>query len=183
MLYILAGGCLSPLIFLCGIMKYSRDNDITKLIKTELLKILSEMESDIELLDITFRRERDGRMLRIVLDKPNESPTLDDCAEVSRKISAYLDADESIIPYDKYNLEVSTPGIDRPLSSPEHFRRYVGRKCKVVTKDKDESGRKNYTGVIESAGENTFNLYIEKENAKFELLYTNVKKANLEIEF
>ena len=135
-----------------------------------------------ELFDITLRSEPGGKVLRITID--NDTGTgIEDCSEISKLISAYLDTDESLIPYENYMLEVSTPGLMRPLRTENEFSRFIGSKCKVVTKIKDESGRSNYTGVIRKAENGVVDLFVEKENKTFKLNIENISKANLEIEF
>jgi len=159
-------------------------NPVSKII---LDKIRPQVESIVqgkncELFDITLRSEPGGKVLRITID--NDSGTgIEDCSEISKLISAYLDTDTSLIPYENYMLEVSTPGLLRPLRTETEFKRFSGRKCKVVTKTKDESGRSNYTGVIRNAENGVVDLFVEKENKTFKLNIENISKANLEIEF
>jgi len=149
-------------------------------IKPEIKKLLAE--NGMELFDMTLRSERSGKILRITVDK-QEGAGIEDCTEASKAISAYLDSDENMIPFDKYQLEVSTPGLERPLRSENDFVRFIGKKCKIVTVDKDASGRKNYTGNIASCGEGKVTLYVEKESTSFDIALDNVAKANLVIEF
>jgi len=139
-------------------------------------------EKGLELFDMTLRSERGGTILRITIDK-DTGAGIEDCTVASRAVSAYLDSDESVIPFDKYNLEVSTPGLESPLRSENDFVRFIGKKCKIVTVDKDASGRKNYTGNIASCGEGKVTLYVEKESTSFDIALDNVAKANLVIEF
>ena len=96
-------------------------------IKPEIKKLLAE--NGMELFDMTLRSERSGKILRITVDK-QEGAGIEDCTEASKAISAYLDSDESMIPFDKYQLEVSTPGLERPLRSENDFVRFIGKKCK-----------------------------------------------------
>jgi len=136
----------------------------------------------LELFDMTLRSERAGNVLRITIDK-DTGPGIEDCTVASRAVSAYLDSDESVIPFEKYHLEVSTPGLERPLRLEKDFLRFIGKKCKITTVDKDESGRKSYTGRIDSVEEGMVTLYVEKESAEFKLAIDNISKANLVIEF
>jgi ribosome maturation factor RimP len=159
-------------------------NPVSKII---LDKIRPQVESiakskECELFDMTLRSEPGGKILRITIDNDNGTG-IEDCSEISRLISAYLDTDESLIPYASYMLEVSTPGLMRPLRTEAEFKRFIGRKCKVVTSVKDESGRSNYTGVIKNAANGVVDLFVEKENKTFKLNIENISKANLEIEF
>jgi len=75
-------------------------------------------------------------------------------------------------------LEVSSPGIERPLTRPEHFRRFVGHEAKVRLSEPVE-GRRNFTGVIERAGENDFVLKLLEEGAEVQLPFGSVSRAHL----
>jgi len=153
---------------------------IIKKIKPQIEQVL--LEQKLELFDITLRSERSGKTLRITIDS-EKGAGIDDCTTASHAISALLDSDESVIPFDRYNLEVSTPGLERPLRGEKDFVRFTGKRCKIVTKDKDESGRKNYTGEITDVSDTAVTLYVEKESASFNILLSNISKANLVVEF
>src|ERR1043166_3863707 len=90
----------------------------------------------IEIFDVQFRREAGGMVLRVQIDRPGpaataeESVSVDDCANVSRDLSAMLDV-EDVVPT-AYTLEVSSPGLDRPLRLPDDYRRFIGRRAKLV---------------------------------------------------
>lgn len=137
-------------------------------------------QHDIELFDVTFRPERDDMILRIVVDRPGIS--LDECALVSRGVSEWLDERAEEIPFDQYNLEVSTPGIDRPLRTEADFNRYAGKLCRIETRTKDESGRKRYNGRIESAENGKVVIFAETESQFFTITIQDIAKARLELE-
>src|ERR687888_1602736 len=86
----------------------------------------------LEIFDVQFRREGSGMVLRVQLDRPGpaasaeESVSVEDCAHVSRDLSAILDV-EDIVPT-AYTLEVSSPGLDRPLRGAADYTRFVGRR-------------------------------------------------------
>src|SRR5215468_3492622 len=94
----------------------------------------------LEIFDVQFRREAPGMVLRIQIDRPGpaasaeESVSVDDCAHVSRDLSAILDV-EDIVP-SAYTLEVSSPGLDRPLTRADDYRRFAGRRAKLVVRDR-----------------------------------------------
>ena len=94
----------------------------------------------------------------------------------SQVISALLPALESE-GYDGM-LEVSSPGIERPLTRPEHFRRFVGHEAKVRVSEPVE-GRRNFTGVIERADERDFVLKLSEGGAEVELPFGSVSRAHL----
>jgi len=91
----------------------------------------------LEIFDVELRREGRTQVLRVCLDKPGPSATaadsvsLDECARVSEELSALLDVEE-VVPVDGYTLEVSSPGLDRPLRGIDDYRRFAGRRAKVV---------------------------------------------------
>src|SRR5437870_12853806 len=90
----------------------------------------------LEIFDVQFRREGSGMVLRVRLDRPGsaataeESVSVEDCAHVSRDLSAILDV-EDVVPT-AYVLEVSSPGLDRPLRHADDYRRFAGRRAKLV---------------------------------------------------
>jgi ribosome maturation factor RimP len=106
----------------------------------------------MELVEAQYRREKGGFVLRLFIDRLPEfngpssgsGVTLDDCVEVSRQFGRLLDV-EDIIP-GSYNLEVSSPGLDRPLTRPEHFTRFAGRDVKV--RATFEEGRRKIKGRL-----------------------------------
>ena len=105
----------------------------------------------LEIFDVQFRREASGMVLRIRLDRPGPAATaedsvgVDDCARVSRDLSAVLDV-EDVVPT-AYTLEVSSPGLDRPLRDAADYRRFCGRRAKLVMRDlSDEAGAKPERG-------------------------------------
>src|SRR5437762_13869025 len=90
----------------------------------------------LEVWDIQSRREGGGHVVRVFIDRPGpasspeESVSIEDCAEVSREIGTILDVDDPL-PF-TYTLEVSSPGLDRPLRDADDYRRFTGRMAKVV---------------------------------------------------
>src|SRR5437762_5385474 len=97
-----------------------------------------------ELVDVELMGGRQNQTLRIYIDSPR-GVTVDDCAEVSRQLSAILDVED---PFPgSYRLEVSSPGLDRPLVRPDEFRRFRGATVKVRLLDALD-GRRNFTGRL-----------------------------------
>src|SRR3972149_11734692 len=93
--------------------------------------ILPVVESQgMELVDVVFRREARGWVLRLLLDKPG-GVTLEDCSEVSEQLSDLLDV-EGVIDH-PYTLEVSSPGLDRVLKTVQDFMRFTGRLARIQT--------------------------------------------------
>jgi ribosome maturation factor RimP len=147
-----------------------------------LLRPLAESyaaQHNLKLYDLAFRREQAGKVLRITLDG---DVTLDKCATISRMLSAWIDEQpEGLIPY-KYHLEVSSPGVDRLLKSQEDFASQIGKLVRIQTKEKDQTGRRNYKGRLKAVTDIAVTIYTEEESAEFTIDIANVKKANVEIE-
>jgi ribosome maturation factor RimP len=111
-----------------------------------------------ELVDA--RASGGGRHLSIFIDRPagtNAGITVDDCAEVSRQLSRVLEVEG--IDYDR--LEVSSPGLDRPLCKPADFTRFAGSKVDVKMRTRDESGRKRFTGLLRGEAGGVATLEVE----------------------
>lgn len=137
----------------------------------------------VELVDIEFKRSGREAALRLFIDKEG-GVTLDDCAEVSRELSAILDV-EDFIPC-QYNLEVSSPGLDRPLKTPADYDRFLGRLVKIRTyepfQDDDGNRRKTFIGTLEGLVDGVVRMKLtEGQTASIPL--ERVAKANLEFEF
>jgi len=130
----------------------------------------------MELVDIEFRRESKGWVLRLILDKEG-GVTLDDCSRVSHEVGRNLDVEDFI--QNPYILEVSSPGLTRPLRNEKDFMKYRHRLIKVKIFDPIEN-RRSFRGRLLSISENT--IEIESDGGIFQIPLNNVAKANLEID-
>ncbi len=131
----------------------------------------------LELVEVEFQRERQGWVLRLYIDKPG-GVTIGDCARVSEILGDLLDAKDFI--HHAYHLEVSSPGVDRPLRKREDFERFAGDKVKIQLKEPLE-GRRNFTGLLRGIeGED---ILLEVEGKLWRLPRSQVKKANIKYEF
>ena len=132
-----------------------------------------------ELVDLCFRREAGGWVLRLFIDRP-EGVGVDLCAEVSRDLSAELDVADVI--EHKYTLEVSSPGLNRPLTKAADFRRYLGRAAKLKTREPFD-GRRQFSGRLRAVAEDDSAVIVESEDgATHTIPITAIAKANLKIE-
>jgi ribosome maturation factor RimP len=135
-------------------------------LKEKLLPLVKE--ENLELVDLEFSPSRFRALLRIYVDKPaseckvRRGVTIDECANLSRKISDFLDM-EDLIPY-RYNLEVSSPGLERPLIKKEDFVRRVGEKVRVFL-DEPIDGKMEMVGEIKKFQEETLYLSTKPEGA------------------
>jgi ribosome maturation factor RimP len=131
-------------------------------------------------VDVEWKNES-GWILRVFIDGPG-GVGLDDCARVSHQISTTLDVEDPISAH--YSLEVSSPGLNRPLKKEADFRRFVGQKAKIRTKHPlgvVEHGRRNFSGTLVSV-ENG-NIKIDVGDQVCDVAVTDVEKANLVYEF
>lgn len=140
-----------------------------------VVTILEQMGT--ELVDLEYRREGSGWVLRLFIDRDG-GVTLDDCADISRAVEAILDADD-IIPHE-YNLEVSSPGLNRPLKKDADFRRFIGRSARVKTFEVID-GSRNFKGRIEGCEDSVVALNVEGTVHNIPL--NKIAKANIEYEF
>ncbi len=139
---------------------------------------------DLEVVEIEFRREgRSGLVLRVFLDKvekedEGDAPGLDALSRVSRELSDILDVHGVI--ENAYTLEVSSPGVNRPLRKPEHFARYVGQRIRVRTGEM-VNGRKNFLGHLnDAAGDG---VVMEQDGHQVFIPFSLIVKANVEYEW
>jgi len=131
----------------------------------------------IELDELEFKRMKGKALLRVFIDREG-GVTIDDCERVSREIEAVLDVEDPI-PY-SYVLEVSSPGLDRPLRRPEDFRKYSGSRARVITIDPIDK-QNFFVGQIVEAGDNDIQILLQKERT-VTIPYENISKARLEVE-
>ena len=155
--------------------------DVVDQVREVALPILDSM--GIELVELEFRKEGPGMILRLFIDKPG-GILLDDCSAVSRELSEILDVEEIISV--EYNLEVSSPGLNRPLTKPADYDRYIGKLVKVRTYEMiaDAAGnrRKTFLGQLEELKEGIIHIRL-KEGQSAAIPFDKVAKANLEFEF
>jgi ribosome maturation factor RimP len=139
----------------------------------------------LEIFDVQFRREAPGMVLRVQIDRPGpastaqESVSVHDCANVSRELSAIFDV-EDVVPT-AYTLEVSSPGLDRPLRRPDDYRRFMGRRAKVVMRERVD-GQGFFRGKL--GGVDGADVLIDAEDGKTHRVpLALITRANLEVEF
>lgn len=147
---------------------------ITEKIEECVVSILQSM--DTELVDLQYRNEGQGWVLRIFIDVEG-GVSLDHCAKVSREISQILDVEDVIA--DAYNLEVSSPGIERPLKSKEAFERFVGKKAKIKL-HQPINEQKTFIGIISGVDGEVITMSVDgKKIVEFEFLDLNKARLSL----
>jgi ribosome maturation factor RimP len=137
--------------------------------------ILNELGFD--LVDVEYLSNHGRWVLRIYIDKKG-GVTIDDCAAVSVELGDLIDI-KDIIDHE-YTLEVSSPGLNRPLRKESDFMRVVGKKIKVRM-SMPQKGRRNFTGYLKDLKDRS--LFLEVEGGLINLPFSEIEKANVVYEF
>ncbi|ADW19045.1 protein of unknown function DUF150 [Desulfobulbus propionicus DSM 2032] len=150
-------------------------NDTTDRLLTTIQGFAEPLLADMgmELVEVQFRREGHGWVLRFFIDKEG-GITIDDCADVSREISAYLEV-EDLIDH-AYHLEVSSPGLERPLRKKEDFHRFIDRLIRVKLRE-PLGEQKVLTGTLLGMEGDTVLLALDSETVRID--WENISKARL----
>jgi ribosome maturation factor RimP len=140
----------------------------------ELAKLLEPVVERLgyELVDLEVRLGGNG-LLRLYIDQP-DGVDLDDCENVSRAVSALLDVEDPLP--GNYNLEISSPGLDRKLTKVEHFQRFMGETVKVQTRFPIE-GRRRFRGTLMSSDDE--NIVVEVDGESHSLPLKTIDTARL----
>ena len=145
----------------------------------------------LDVFDVQLRREPIGMVLRVVIDRPDqgrvetleESVGIEDCQRVSQDLSALLDVEDEFGEQeltDKYTLEVSSPGLDRPLRHEADYRRFSGRLAKIVTTEPIER-QTAFAGRITGIENGVVMLAEGRKTHRVPL--DRIKRAHLDVEF
>jgi len=151
--------------------------------KEKIEDVVSELAEPItqnlnlELVDVEFKKEGGSWFLRVFIDK-EMGIELEDCEKVSRALDSKLDEVDPIA--QAYHLEVSSPGLDRPLKKDRDFERFTGRQVEISTYTPIE-GRKKFQGELLGLIENTVQL-IDEQGDKREIPKEQIAKAKLMVE-
>ena len=154
-------------------MKETIEETIVKIEKI-VLPVLKEME--LELVDIEYLQEGGYWYVRIYIEKLDGDVSLDDCAKVSMTVEDDIDK----LIDKKFFLEISSPGVERPLKKEKDFVRFTGSKIKVSLKHKINE-KKNFEGILSRFEDGTLFLLIE--DAELEVSFKEIRKANLVYDF
>ncbi len=139
-----------------------------------IVPLLTDM--DIELVDIEFRREGHGWVLRLFIDRPG-GVTLDDCTRVSREVSSYLEVEDPI--EHAYHLEVSSPGLERPLKKEKDFIRFSGRMARIKLREK-RNDQRVFIGRLQGMNNGEVLLDVDGRTERF--LPADIARARLILE-
>lgn len=135
----------------------------------------------VEIVDINFMGRGKYALLRILIDKEG-GVTLNDCETFSKRFEGHLDVEGDIS--GNYTLEVSSPGLDRPLKSQDDFKRNIGKLMRIITKEKihDQSF---FVGRLMGVSDSALVLSVGKKKGaseNFEVTFENISRARLEVE-
>ena len=134
-------------------------------------------EKNLELFDLEYQGQGHRGVLRVFIDK-EEGVTIGDCTVISRELGTLLDVHE-VIP-GSYTLEVSSPGLTRPLKKPSDYVRFKGKAVKIKTIE-DIEDKNIFTGKLLDFKDET--VYIETDGTNYLIPYSKIEKANLELDF
>jgi ribosome maturation factor RimP len=166
---------LAPLFFF-------EETRLAKGTVTETVKAIAERVTvgrGFDLVDVEVKRRPGGELVRLYVDKVG-GIGLDDLQTVSEEVSAILDAEDPL--QTSYTLEVSSPGLDRPLKSEDDYRRFSGRLAKVSSYEPVD-GRRHWTGRIVSAEGGVVSLRLEREGSVVaQIPFEKIAHGRLEVE-
>ncbi len=142
----------------------------------ELTELVSPAIADmgLECLGVEYSPSHGNSLVRVYIDAADRPVTVDDCELVSRQVSALFDVNDPIV--GRYTLEVSSPGLDRPLYTPEQFARFVGQEAKLEL-SLPLNGRRRFQGPILAVEGDT--ITVEQDGAPVNIAHGNVHKAKL----
>ena len=147
---------------------------------TELTELLAPVVADLglECLGVEYSPSHGNSLVRVYIDAPDRAVTVDDCEAASRQISATLDVNDPV--QGRYTLEVSSPGLDRPLFTPEQFARFVGQSTKLEV-NLPINGRRRFQGPIRAVEGST--IVLDQDGTEVRIAHENVHKAKLVPDF
>jgi ribosome maturation factor RimP len=135
-------------------------------------------EYGMEIVDIDYRREGRGNVLRFYLDRQGGGVTIDELTAMSRRLGDVVEVHD-VVP-GRYVLEVSSPGINRRLRQPAHFRRYIGKRVRVRTVERS-AGRREFTGALRAVEDG--GVVITAGDGDLFISFDNIAQANYEHDF
>ncbi len=152
--------------------------DIT-IIRDRVISLIEPMLEDMgfELVEVEYLTMHGRWVLRLYIDKEG-GVTIDDCADVSRDLGDIIDVKEII--EHEYVLEVSSPGLNRPLRKEKDFIKVIGNRIKLKM-SRDLNGQKNFTGNLKDYKNRT--IFLETEGELIELPFDDIEKSNLIFDF
>ncbi len=137
------------------------------------------LAAGLELVDVQYRPEGGRVVLRLLIDRPEGGVTLDELARLSRELGDLLDVHDAV--RGRYQLECSSPGLNRPLLRDAHFRRAVGERVRVRTRD-PIGGRRQFHGTLVEVGPESVTIE-DPDAGRVAVPLPGIEKANVEYDF
>ncbi len=144
-----------------------KTTDLTALIRPAVEAL------DYELLGIELQKQGSNSLIRVYIDS-DAGIVVQDCEQVSVQVSGVLEVEDPISGH--YTLEVSSPGIDRPLFEKAHYQKFIGDRASIKLEN-TTSGQKNFAGIIKEVTE--CDVILQVDNANHILSFANIKSARL----
>jgi len=151
-------------------------NKVVEIVEEKISSKVNEMGFEIEYVE--FVKEGDNNILRIVLDKPNGSISIDDCELVSRSVEDDVDK----LVKAEYVLEVSSPGLERQLKNIKLYKKYTGENINIKLFKKNEIG-KEFECILESVNEENESISVKVEDKTFEINLSDISSAHTVFDF
>lgn len=147
--------------------------------KNNIIELIEPIinEESCELVDVHVTHEEGRKIVRVFIDKEG-GVILEDCSRVSHAIEDVMEVEDVVD--GKYHLEVSSPGLNRPLRTVEHYQKVLGQTVQFATKEKID-GRKRYKGILKDVSAS--NVVVEIDNKDFTVPLTEIEKSHLVYEF
>ncbi len=161
--------------FFIGQVPYVRRIQHMQRASTQVVNVIEPVVTGLgyELVGAEFGQAENGMTLRVYIDKP-EGIVMEDCATVSRQLNAVLDVEDTI--KSAYLLEVSSPGVDRPLFTEAHFAAQIGQEVKVRLTD-GVGGRRNFKGPLIAVKDGV--ATVEVDGIDYDLSIADVEQAHI----
>jgi ribosome maturation factor RimP len=157
--------------------KLARQEATIERVRSVALRVTADR--GFELVDVELKRAAGGQLVRLYVDRPG-GIGLDELSSVSEEVSAILDAEDPIEGH--YTLEVSSPGLDRPLRGEADYRRFVGRLAKLSSYE-PVAGRRHWTGRIVACDGGIVTLELDGESESARVPLAKVSHGRLAVEF
>ena len=162
-----------------------RKREIEEQVETLIAQRL--LAQGYEVVAVEFLKSHQGQVLRVYIDKENRGVTIEDCSGVHRTIEAMLEEGQAIsdLKYREFQLEVSSPGVDRILKKKEDFQKFSGSQVQLHLytpfKKEDGSLQKNFTGILRGLKDDK--VLLEVDQNRLEILWENIKSAHIKYSF
>ncbi len=157
------------------------ENDVATVLEDKLTTLLTPLleAEGYDLVQLAMLGEGRGTVLQILVEDPaTQTIDLDSCSKLSRTVGTHLEVENAIT--GAYRLEISSPGIDRPLTKPAHYGRYVGFEVKIET-HLPRDGQKRYHGKILSADDTSVTIETETKTKTVTLPFADIARAKLKL--